>query len=191
MFESLRQSLNDLMARATRPEERRDVLARMKDSLVHAKLGVEDLRSGLDVTRRRLETERSELATVQRRKALAEGIHDQETVELATKYETLHTERLDVLQRKLDAQEREVALAEQELAEMNAEFKRHAIGAVPPASTAGAGVGAGGDDPLAQETGEATREELDALARAHARASRDEEAQRRLEELKRRMGKSP
>jgi len=190
VFESLRQSLNDLMARATRPEERRDVLARMKDSLVHAKLGVEDLRSGLDVTRRRLESERRELATVQRRKSLAEGIHDQETVDLAAKYETHHAERLDVLQRKLDAQEREVALAEQELAEMNAEFKRHAIGAVPPASSAGAGVGAGAD-PLAQETGEATREELDALARDHARASRDEEAQRRLEELKRRMGKSP
>ncbi|MGH7669935.1 MAG: hypothetical protein ACRENQ_10640 [Gemmatimonadaceae bacterium] len=190
MFESLRQSLNDLMARATRPEERRDVLARMKDSLVHAKLGVEDLRGGLDVTRHRLETERRELATVQRRKALAEGIHDQETVDLAAKYETLHSDRLDVLQRKLDVQERELALAEQELTEMNVEFKRHAVGAVPPASTAGAEVGAGAD-PLAQETGEAAREELDALARAHARATRDDEAARRLDELKRRMGKSP
>ncbi len=178
------------MARATRPEERRDVLARMKDSLVHAKLGVEDLRAGLDVTKRRVEAEQRELATVRRRGALAEGIQDQETVDLAAKYEAHHTERLDVLQRKLDAQERELALAEQELAEMNAEFKRHAVGAVPPASTAGAGVGAGAD-PLAEETGEAAREELDALARARARATRDEDADRRLEELKRRMGKSP
>src|SRR5579863_10205854 len=45
VFEQLRQSLNDLLARATKPEDRRDVLARMKDSLVHAKLGVEDLRA--------------------------------------------------------------------------------------------------------------------------------------------------
>ncbi|HEX8726290.1 MAG TPA: hypothetical protein VF737_12960 [Gemmatimonadaceae bacterium] len=190
MFESLRQSLNDLMARATRPEERRDVLARMKDSLVHAKLGVEDLRTGVDVTRRRVEAERRELETVQRRKSLAEGISDQETVDLAARYEAHHAERLDVLQRKLEAQERELALAERELDEMNAEFKRHAIGAVPPASTAGAGVGAGAD-PLAGETGESTREEIDALARARARATRDEEAGRRLEELKRRMGKTP
>ena len=176
------------MARATKPEERRDALARMKDSLVHARLGVEDLRGGLDTTRRRIATEQRELETVQRRKTLAEGIHDQETVELAAKYEAQHAERLEVLRGKLAAQERELALAEQELDEMNAEFKRHAIGAVPPPSTAGAGARI---DPLAGETGEATREELDALARAHARETRDEDAQRRLEELKRRMGKSP
>jgi hypothetical protein len=184
VFESLRQSLNDLMARATRPEERRDVLAHMKNSLVHAKLGVEDLRAGLDTTRRRIDTERQALATVQRRKTLADGIHDEETVTLAAKYEAQHAERVEVLQGKLAAQERELALAEQELDEMNAEFKRHAIGAVPPASGSQA-------DPLAGETGEAAREEIDALARAHARETRDEDAQRRLEELKRRMGKSP
>ncbi|MDE3054066.1 MAG: hypothetical protein KGL38_10265 [Gemmatimonadota bacterium] len=188
MFENIRQSLNDLMARATRPEERRDVLARMKDSLVHAKLGVEDLRSGLARTRDRLAQERRELETVRRRKGLAEGIGDQQTVELAVKYEAHHAERAEVLERKLAAQESELALAERELDEMTSEFKRHAVGAVPPASTAGAAQMA---DPLAAETGEAAREELDALARERSRAARDDDAARRLEELKRRMGKTP
>lgn len=186
MFENLRQSLNDLMARATKPEERRDVLARMKDSLVHAKLGVEDLRGGLAKTRQRLEEERREIETVRRRKALAEGIQDQETVELAARYEALHAERTAMLERKLEAQESEVALAERELEEMTAELRRHAIGAVPPASTAGAM-----RDPLAEETGEAAREELDAMARERKKAMRDDDAARRLEELKRRMGKTP
>ncbi len=174
------------MARATKPEERRDALARMKDSLVHAKLGVEDLRAGLAKTRERLKQDRRELETVRRRKALAEGIHDEETIALAVKFETHYAERVEVLQRKLDAQQTEVELAERELGEMNAEFRRHAIGAVPPASTADAA-----RDPLAAETGEAAREELDAMARAHERSARDEDAARRLEELKRRMGKSP
>ena len=188
MFENLRQSLNDLMARATKPEERRDVLARMKDSLIHAKLGVEDLRVGLARTRDRVAQERRELETVRRRKALAEGIQDQQTVELAAKYEGHHAERVDVLERKLAAQESELALAERELEEMTAEFKRHAIGAVPPASTAGVEAAR---DPLAADTGEEAREELDALARERQRAMRDDDAARRLEELKRRMGKTP
>ncbi|MHB1862758.1 MAG: hypothetical protein ACYCVL_07280 [Gemmatimonadaceae bacterium] len=174
------------MSRATKPEERRDALARMKDSLVQARLGVEDLRAGVVKARAQAEAERRELETVRRRKALAEGIHDQETVDLAAKYEGHHAERLEVLERKVEVQERELGLAERELDEMNAEFKRHAIGAVPPASTAGAA-----GDPLADDTGESAREAIDALGRERARADRDEEAERRLEALKRRMGKSP
>lgn len=186
MFENLRQSLNDLMARATKPEERRSVLARMKESLVQAKLGVEDLRTGLDKTRAHLAAERRQLDTVRRRKSLAEGIHDEKTVEIAAKYEAQHAERVQVLEAKVAAQEQEVALAERELSEMHDEFKQHAIGAVPPASTAGAT-----PDPLAGETGESARETLDAMAREQAKAARDADAERRLEELKRRMGKSP
>ena len=186
MFENLRQSLEDLMARATKPEERRDVLARMKDSLVRARLGVDDLRTGLAVTRQRVEAEERELATVRRRKTLAENIQDQDTVALAAKYEAHHAERVEVLRSKLEAQERELALAEREYEEMSAEFKRHAIGAVPPASAS-----ASAPDPLAGESGEGTREALDALARDRARAVRAEDAEKRLEELKRRMGKSP
>ncbi|HEU4989934.1 MAG TPA: hypothetical protein VFT41_09135, partial [Gemmatimonadaceae bacterium] len=105
---------------------------------------------------------------------------------LAAKYEAHHAERVEVLRSKLEAQERELALAEREYEEMSAEFKRHAIGAVPPASAS-----ASAPDPLAGESGEGTREALDALARDRARAARAEDAEKRLEELKRRMGKSP
>ena len=184
MFEQLRQSLNELLARATRPEDRRDVLARMKDSLVHGKLGVEDLRAGVAATRARLERERHEVETIRRRKGLAEGIKDTETVTLAARFEAQHAERVAVLVRKLDAQESELAIAERELAEMTVEFKRHMAGATPPPSTAGVP-----KDPLAGETGAAAGEEIDGLARQRARSARDEDADRRLEELKKKMGK--
>ena len=110
MFEQLRQSLNDLLARATKPEDRRDVLARMKDSLIHAKLGVEDLRASVAQTQSRLDTARAELDTIRRRKALAEGIQDAETVAVAAKFETQQAEKTAVLEQKLDAQTREAAL---------------------------------------------------------------------------------
>ncbi|HVZ77744.1 MAG TPA: hypothetical protein VG818_07180, partial [Gemmatimonadaceae bacterium] len=164
MFESLRQSLNDLLARATKPEDRRDVLARMKDTLVRARMGVDDLRAGLQKARAQVDAERRELETVQRRKALAEGIQDAETIAVATRFEQHHAERVAVLAQKVEVQERELAMAERELEEMTAEFKRHAIGAVPPPSTAGRMA-----DPLADETGESALDAIDALARERQR----------------------
>ena len=87
MFDSFRQSLNDLMDRATPPEERRAVLARMKATLVQARMGLDDLRGGPRETRMRLEHETRELETMRRRRAAAAGINDAETLALAEKYE--------------------------------------------------------------------------------------------------------
>src|SRR5690348_18276714 len=96
MFESFRQTLRDLMDRATPPEERRAGLARMKETLVTARMGVEDLRDGVAVTRKRLDAERRELETMRRRKGYAQGINDGETVALAEKYEAHHAERVEI-----------------------------------------------------------------------------------------------
>jgi hypothetical protein len=115
MFESFRQSLSDLMDRATPPEERRAGLARMKQTLVQAKMGLDDLRQGVAVTRQRLEVELRELETMRRRKGAAAGINDAETTGLAEKYEAIHEERSGVLKRKLEAQEAELILVEREV----------------------------------------------------------------------------
>src|SRR6185503_7833139 len=119
VFDGFRRSFDDLLSRATRPEERRVVASRMKDTLVQARLGLDDLRGGLETTRQRVATETRELETVRRRKQLAEGIDDQETVKIAATYEQMHAERLDVLQRKLSAQEGELTLAERDVAQMS------------------------------------------------------------------------
>jgi hypothetical protein len=186
MFEQFRQSLRDLMDRSTPPEERRAGLAQMKQTLVHARMGLDDLRGGLEQTRQRLAAEQRELDTVKRRKGLAAGINDQETVALAEKYEALHAERTAILMRKLAAQEAELALTEREVAEMTAALKGALSGA-----TAGAPLQASDAAELdAMLDGDArVAEEIDGLGRASSRSAREAEADQRLAELKRRMGK--
>jgi hypothetical protein len=189
MFDSFRQTLRDLMDRATPPEERRAGLARMKQTLVTARMGLDDLRAGVATTRKRLEAEQRELETMRRRKGLAAGINDAETMALAEKYEGHHAERVAVYARKLEVQEAELAIVEREVAEMSVELKGAMLG------TSGTGslgaeeraAAAAADEAAGDASGVA--EELDAMGRARARAERDADAERRLAELKRRMGK--
>jgi hypothetical protein len=106
-------------------------------------------------------------------------------VGIAAKYEEMHMERVSVLRRKIEAQQAELALAEREVGQMTAELKAVMSGADPragirpPLETA--------DDPTASTSG--LRDEIDALDRARARAEAEANADRRLEELKRKMGK--
>jgi MarR-like DNA-binding transcriptional regulator SgrR of sgrS sRNA len=182
VFDGFRRSFDDLLARATKPEDRRAVAARMKDTLVQARVGLDDLRTGVEQARRRLAAEEQELETVRRRKQLAEGINDRETVEIAAKYEQMHVERADVLRQKLSAQEAELSLAEREVAQMSAELKAVLSGADVRSVSAA--------PEAAPDTGDASlRDELDSLGRARARADLESEAARKLDELKRRMGK--
>jgi hypothetical protein len=188
MFDSFRQTLRDLMDRATPPEERRAGLARMKQTLVTARLGLEDLRGGVAITRQRLEAERRELETMRRRKGLAAGINDAQTVALAEKYEAHHAERHAVLTRKLEAQEAELMIAERDVAEMSAELKAAMLGAAAPGTPLGRDEAAAAADAAAGDSSHVA-EEIDAMGRARARSDREADAERRLAELKRRMGK--
>ena len=166
------------------------MMSRMRDTLVQAKMGLQDLRDGLAKSRQRLEHERRELDTVLRRKKLAEGIADAETVRLAEQYEQLHGERVEVLARKVAAQESELSLAEREVAQMMAELKTASTGAL--GATPGSATDAALEEleaELGASDGAPVREEIDALGRSRARAAREADAAQKLEELKRRMGK--
>jgi hypothetical protein len=174
MFEKLRESLRDAMNRASSPSEGRAVLAMMRDAIVEAKVGVSQVRAALDATRAQLEHERRELDTVRRRGRLAADIGDQETVRVAAQFEQRHLARVEVLERKLAAQESELALAEREVEEMTAQLRSMAAGPNPTATTV---------PELDAEP------DLDALERAAQRAARESAAERQLEELKRRMGR--
>lgn len=191
MFESFRQALQDVLHRGTAPEARRALLSHMRDTLAQARMGIDDLRRGVEQTRQRLALEQRELATIQRRRSLAEGIGDGETVQVAERFERQHADRVAVLTQKLAAQERELALTEAEVREMTDAYK-----------AAGRGVGAGaneavagGPSPEARAAEELERElnpdvsEFNAMRRAQERAAREQDAALRLEELKRRMGK--
>lgn len=191
MFSDIRQALRDLLQGNVPPEGRRELLAVMKDTLVRGRLALDDLREGVAATRKRLERERGELETVKRRKGLAEGIGDAETVGIAARFEAQHAERVAVLERKLEAQESELALVERELAEMTQQYRAAAAGV-------GSGMRSGAvpaADPTATEeeslddAGAALHRELDGLGRAQRRAAAEADAEARLAELKRRMGK--
>ena len=192
MFDKLRESIENLVNGAGSPEERRAAVGRMKETLVQARLGIEDLRGGVAQTRARLAAEREALTTVRRRRVLAEGIGDRETVAVAERYERHHAERLQALEHKFAAQEEEVAVAEREVAEMTAELRAavHAR-AAGGAATGRPAAAAAAEAEVAEALGEdaAVRDELDALARGRRRAERDAAAEERLAALKRRMGK--
>lgn len=196
MFDEVRQAFRDLL-RGTPPsgDARRTVLAQMRETLVRARMGLDDLRKGVAETKARLNRERTELETVRRRKQLAQGINDAETVRIAERFEKQHADRVAVLERKLETQEAELALVEREVQEMNAEFKLAAAGATPGVS---AGSGARTADPSAStepppgagtDADPALDDEIDRLARARRRADADAAADEKLAALKRRMGK--
>lgn len=194
MFENLRKSLDDLLSRSTPPEERRQIVSRMRDTLVQAKVGLQDLRDGLEKSRQRLQSEQRELETVLRRKRLAEQINDAETVRLASQYEQLHAEKVAVLERKLEAQESELALAERDVAQMMTDLRNAASGIGPATDRSSAAAMNAAMDEVESELGGGSRdgslgEEIDGLSRARSRADREADAARKLEELKRRMGK--
>jgi hypothetical protein len=194
MFDDVRQAFRDLLRR-TPPsgDARRSIVAQMRETLVQARMGLDDLRKGVTETQARLARERTELDTVRRRKQLAVGINDAETVAIAERYEKQHAERIALLERKLETQEAELAMVEREVGEMNAEFKLAAAGGTPgvsagsSASDADAAAEAAVNEAMGDNTG--LRDELDGLARARRRADAESTAEEKLAALKRRMGK--
>lgn len=185
MFDHLKSAVQDLLNGRVAPGDRRAAIADMKRALVLAKMGIADLGDGVEVTRQRLETERKQLETAARRKTLAEGINDTETVELATKFVAQYSERIAVLERKLEAQEAEAAFAERDYDEMLKALKSADRGADSGITAESRGptdaeLGLPDDAPL--------RSELDALARKGRRTDADAAADAKLEELKKKMG---
>jgi hypothetical protein len=183
-FDNFRKSLEDLMSRATPPDDRREIARRMRETLVQAKVGLAEMRESLEKARARLASEERELETVRRRRQLAQDINDTETVNVANKYEATHAERVDLLRKKVVIQEDEVRLAEVDVETMTADLRAAASGTGEFAPHVPTSVMPEDDDdaaPLASE--------IDRLGRERARADRHRDAELKLEELKRRMGK--
>jgi hypothetical protein len=185
MFDEVRHAFRELLHGNVPPEGRRELIAVMKDTLVHARLALDDLREGVEATRKRVDRERSELETIRRRRGLAQGVGDEETVRVAERFEAQHVERLAVMEQKLAAQENELALVDRDVAEMKEQLKAALAGV-------GSGIRAGTVDTAADPLGEeraGVEQQLNDLKRAERRASADADADARLAELKKRMGR--
>jgi hypothetical protein len=199
MFEPLRDALRGFSARLSH-EERRTMTEAMRDALVHAKLGLSDLRASLATTTARLDAERAELATVRRRQGLAAQIDDQETVAIAERFAVQHQERVAMLEVKQMVQQQELSLAEREYEEMSSELRLILSGVAPgarspepPAKPADGAADSALDDGIIAAGDESTGSPMgnpmgEAPAR-RTRAEREADAELRLAALKRRMGK--
>ena len=189
MFKRLREALEAALASATPPADLYDIAGRMREALIEARAGLGKMRESLAASERELETLRRELETAERRRALAAGIQDAETVEVADRYLARHREHVAVLEKKVAAQREEVALAERDAAEMTAQLeevtkRRGGNESERSSQAAWAALGqAGVDRPELDPEQEALKAKMD-------RAAREAHADARLEELKRRMGKS-
>lgn len=188
MFKRLRDALEAALAAATPPADLSQLASEMREAVIEAKAGVAATRQALEKTEQQLTVERVQIETTERRRALAEGIADAETVAVADRYLAKHRERLAMLEKKVAAERDELALAERDLAEMSAQLqeaskRRGGIEADRSADRAWAGLGSAGmDRPETDLEHELLKAKVD-------RAAREADADARLEELKKRMGR--
>ena len=185
MFDDIRHAFRELLHGNVPPEGRRELIAVMKDTLVQAKLALDDLREGVEITRKRVAQESMEVETIRRRKGLAQAVNDAETVLIAERFESQHAERLAVMQQKLSAQEGELALVERDVAEMKEQLRAALAGV-------GSGMRSGTVDAAADPLDDGTanlEQQLNELKRSERRANADAGADAALAELKKRMGR--
>lgn len=189
MFERLKNAINAALSAATPPADPKAQGGLMREAAVEARAAVDVMKRDLAQAERDLAAEQQQLADATRRGELAQQINDGETVEVAQRFAAKHAEKVAVLEKKVDAQRSELALAEKELAEIVAQVK--AIKDSAPAETSSRiesawreMQSAGGVRP-----GDETSEHD--LLKSHVdRAAREATADQQLQELKKRMGKS-
>jgi chromosome segregation ATPase len=188
VFKRLREAVEAALAAATPPADLHDLAARMREALIEARAGLSRMREGQERTARELAVVQREIATAERRRALAAEIADGETVAVAERYLAKQREHAAVLERKVALEREEIALAERDAAEMTAQLeevtkRRAGLEAERSSSAAWAGLGrAGADRPEVDPEQDALKAKLD-------RAAREAAAEAKLEELKKRMGK--
>jgi hypothetical protein len=146
----------------------------MREAVVDAKVAVAEIQEAVTRTGREVELERQRLADAERRGRLAGEIQDQETVAVAARFATKHRERVGVLEHKLAAQREELALAQRELDDMQAQLKS--------ADRDRPAMHAEGTQPGLDLQDELLKSDMD-------RAAREAAAARQLEELKKKMRK--
>ena len=177
MLEGLKARLERILRDHGRSDSRA-YAAELRGALLEAKVGVSTMRDALGATERELASERKQMGDAERRGRLAAGVPDSETVALAERFAARHRERVLVLERKLEVQREELALAEREVAEM-AGLYRAAAGGSPLESVDAAWrdlESAGGARSTADDA------DLD-------RRRRDEAVEAQLAYLKRKLGK--
>jgi hypothetical protein len=187
VFEGLRARLEKLLADHTPQADPRARTTQLHAALLETRVATATMKDALVTTERLLTQERQQLADAERRGALAAQVPDPDTVQVAERFAARHRERSAVLEKKLALQQEELALAERDLDQLNAEYR-------------GARQGTGGSRTPAQEAAwrdlEAaggTRPETDLdgelLQSKIERQQMDAAVAAQLEKLKKKMGR--
>ncbi len=189
------------------------VLRAMREELVDTKARIPELEGLIESLRRERERERGKVEECVRRASQAEEIGDTETLEVAVKFAERHKLRLEVVEQKIEATKADLAMHHADIARMTEELKRamkRRDALEVQARRAGTIETLRGSGSDAVDEFERTVEKIDreaelsvaeeALDRdlddrrswtadpALERARREENAERMLRELKRRMG---
>jgi hypothetical protein len=131
-------SLEDFKARLERllatAGDSRGFADGLYQAMLDTKVAISQVSEALGRTTRELDGERVRLVDAERRGTLANGIGDQETVDLAQIWIAKHQARVELLERKLAVQQDELAMAERQLEEFNQEYRKARAGIRPGAT---------------------------------------------------------
>ncbi len=215
MFDNLRNAFREAVENFNRELRREGVtetvdglLKGMEKEAVAARSGLDSLKEQLDVARKRAAAEGREAGVCRRREALARKIGDTDTAGIAAEFAEKHDNRQRVLSDKAKAIEAEIRLGESEYKEMVQQIRKARANRDSLAATAGRTQARGSINRADDLFGELDRmadrisgTEDDAGAERDLfgdgpefdetlrRSRREEVADARLEELKRRMGR--
>ena len=183
-FDGLKARLERLFAEA--PDDAGDSL---REAVIEMRAGLGAMRDALARTEHELAAERRQHEDAVRRRALAAGIGDTETVDVAARFAARHQERVGVLERKLAVQQDELAMAERELEELTSRYRAAAAGRPggTPESIQRAWrdiAAAGGNRPDLDLEGDLLKAEAD-------RKLHEAAVEAQLAQLKRKLGKQP
>jgi hypothetical protein len=145
------------------------------------------LKEGARATESRLAAERAELDTVRRRQGLAAQINDAETVAIAERFAAQHAERVAMLESKLMVQQQEITMVEREYEEMSSQLRLAMAGVAPGGASADTAARREVDALLNDEPSPESSSSAPPTRRT--RAEKEADAESRLADLKRRMGK--
>ena len=180
--------------------------------MADAKVRIRELEDQLTRAKAEAQREQTEAATAQRRGKMAVDIGDDETAKVALEYAAKHEERHQVLEQKIQALTKELALRSKEVEEMlakvkEAQAKRDTLTATTGRSGARESISAADDlfgelDRMAEKIGDEDARAgaaqdfsdmdfsaSDFDAELHREPEPEVDMDARLEELKRRMGK--
>lgn len=119
---------------AARPDPREQA-AGLREALVEFKIGIGQLREGLQKSERELDTARREMGDYERRGKLAADIGDAETTRIASEFTSKAREKVDLLERKVIVQRDELGLAERDYEATKQQYQAASRG-IPLGNTA-------------------------------------------------------